>query len=152
MNLKPSYLRAFGVTFATVFGAVVFLQGGLDMLQHGHIHFENLIGLAALGGVLLGLCVVVFTPREITWDAEKFSIKTLFPGSGDFEWSHLEAWCPYGRGMFLIKFEGKQAYQIPPSGFQPKEWKEFRSYLELRFKDRKTQVWLGVIPIRFGKK
>jgi len=28
----------------------------------------------------------------------------------------------------------------------------FRAFLDLRFRDKKTLVWIGVTPIRFGRK
>jgi len=104
-------------------------------------------------GLFFGLFVAVFfTPREITFDDERFKIRAVFPGSGEFRWRELEAWNPWGRGTFLIKFRGEQAYQIAPFGFRPKEWKAFRSWLQAHFPEKRTLIWFGVRPVRFGKR
>ena len=153
MTLKPNYLLAFSKTFLWFFVLIAIISGIVPYFQGKEVQVGDILPLAALGGVFLGIFVTIaFTPREITWDDETIKIRALFPGSGDFEWRQLEAWSPYGRGTFLIKFEDKQAFQIAPAGFRSKDWKVFRSLLQRRFPEKKTLIWLGVRPVRFGKK
>jgi hypothetical protein len=153
VTLKPSYPRAFFKTFAWVFILITLFSGLVPHFQGKVVSLEDVLSPATIGGVFFSILVaVLFTPREITWSEERIKIRALFPGSGDFDWGQLEAWSPYGRGTFLIKFEGKQAFQISPSGFRKKDWKAFRSFLDLHFSSKKTLFWVGVTPIRFGKK
>jgi hypothetical protein len=153
MNLKPNYLRAFLKIFTWVFVLIAVISGLIPWLKGERGGMEDILGLAALGGVFMGVAVtIMFTPRELIWDEKIFHIKTLFPGSGDFEWVKLEAWSPYGRGVFLVKFEDKQTFQISPAGFQSKDWKAFQTFLQTRFPDKKTLVWIGPFPVRSKKK
>lgn len=153
MNLKPNYLRAFFKIFAVVFLLIAVISGLLPWLAGERKEVGDIVGVAALGGVLMGLAVtVIFTPRELAWDEKIFHIKTLFPGSGNFEWEKLEAWSPYGRGVFLVKFEDTQAFQVSPAGFRSKDWKAFRMFLQTHFLDKKTSFWIGPIPVRSKKK
>src|ERR1700761_2973538 len=118
MTLKPKYFLAFGKTFAWAFVCIVLSTGVVPYLRGKGFHTADVLGMGAFAGVFFGIFVALFfTPREITFDDERFRIRALFPGSGEFAWQQLEAWSPRGRGTFLIKFEGKQAYQIAPFGF-----------------------------------
>lgn len=152
MTLKPDYVRGFVKPFLGFFVLIGIFEGLVPLLQHKPVQFQGALAMAALAGALFGLFACLLTPREITWDSESILIRALSPGSGEFEWRELEAWSPYGRGTFLLKFEGRQAFQIPPSSFRPKDWKVFRSFLDIRFRGKKTLFWIGVTPIRFGKK
>ncbi len=153
MTIKPNYLMAFAKTFAWTFAAIAVMSGVIPYFQGKGFHIDDVLGMGALAGSFFGIFVVVFfTPREITWDDESIKIRALFPGSGEFAWSQLEAWSPYGRGTFLIKFEGKQAFQVAPAGFQSEDWSTFRSFLQQHFPGKKTLLWFGVRPIRFGRK
>jgi hypothetical protein len=153
MTLKPNYIRAFLKTFFSVFILIAIFSGVVPYLDRKEVHVGDVVSMAAFGGALLSIVVIVmFTPREITWDDDRIKIRALFPRSGEFEWRQLEAWSPYGRGTFLIKFEERQAFQIAPAGFRPDEWKAFRTMLQQRFPEKKTLLWFGVSPIRFRKK
>lgn len=153
MTLKPNYAVAFAKIFLKIFLLIAILTSIVSYLQGKPVRFEENLSVAALGGLFSGIAVaVLFTPREITWDDESFKIRALFPGSGSFEWRRLEAWSPYGRGTFVIKFMDMQAFQIAPGGFRAQDWKAFRSMLEARFPEKKTSFWIGVSPIRFKKK
>jgi hypothetical protein len=153
VTLEPSYPQAFFKTFLWVFILITLFSGLVPHFQGKVVSLEDVLSPAIIGGSFFSILVaVMFTPREITWNEERIKIRALFPGSGDFHWGQLEAWSPYGRGTFLIKFEGKQAFQISPAGFRKKDWKTFRSFLDLRFLNKKTLFWVGVTPIRFGKK
>jgi hypothetical protein len=152
MTLKPNYLLAFIKTFLWLFVLIAISSGAVRYFRGQELQAGDIFSSAALGGVVFGIFVaVIFTPREITWDDETIKIRALFPGSGDFEWRQLEAWSPYGRGTFVIKFEDKQAFQIAPAGFRSEDWKVFRSMLQRRFPEKKTS-WFGVSPIRSRKK
>jgi hypothetical protein len=153
MNLKPNYLRAFLKIYTWVFVLIAVISGLIPWLKGQRGGMGDILGLAAVGGVFMGLVVtIMFTPRELILDEKIFHIKTLFPRSGDFEWTRLEAWSPYGRGVFLVKFEGKQAFQISPAGFRSKDWKAFQTFFQTRFPDKKTMVWIGSMPFRPRKK
>jgi hypothetical protein len=153
MTIKPNYFMAFAKTFASAFAAIAVISGVIPYFQGRGFHIDDVLGMGTLAGFFFGIFVAAFfTPREITWDDESIKIRALFPRSGDFTWGQLEAWSPYGRGTFLIKFEGRQAFQIAPAGFQSKDWRAFRSFLQKRFPGKKTLFWVGVRPIRFERK
>ena len=146
MTLKPNYLLAFGKTFIWFFVVITVFAGGVPYLQGQKVELGNILGLGALCGAFFGVFVTVaFTPREIIWNDETIKISALFPGSGNFEWRQLEAWGP-GRGTFLVKFEGKQAFQIASAGFRSNDWKAFQSLLQQRFPEKRTSFWIGVRP------
>jgi hypothetical protein len=152
MTLKPDYVRGFTKPFVTFFVLLAIFEGAVPFFQHKVVQWDSVLGMAGLIGLLFGGFSCFLTPRQIVWDTDMISIKALFPGSGEFAWRQLEAWSPYGRGTFLLKFEGRQAFQIPPSSFRPSDWKVFRAFLDLRFRDKKTLLWFGVTPIRFSRK
>ena len=152
MTLKPNYFLAFGKTFVWFFICAVVGLGVVPYLRGKGFRVGDVLEMGAFVGLFFGLFVAVFfTPREITWDDERFKIRALYPGSGEFAWRRLEAWSPWGNGTFLIKFQDEQAYQIAPFGYWPKEWKVFRSWLQEHFPEKRTLVWFGVRPVRFGK-
>jgi hypothetical protein len=137
---------AFGKTFLWFFAVIAIFTGIVPYFQSQKVEFGNILGLGALGGTFFGIFVTLaFTPREITWNDETIKIRALFPGSGDFEWRQLEAWGS-GRGTFLVKFEGKQTFQIASAGFRSNDWKTFQTLLQQRFPEKKTSFWIGVRP------
>jgi len=154
MTLKPNPMRAFLKTFLWVFILIVVFQGVVPWLQNKEVVLEDILAMALIGSSFLGASVaILFTPREITWDEETVTISALLPGSGRYTWQQLEAYSSFGRGFgtFLIKFKGQQAFQIVPAGFQADEWKSLQSVLRLRFPEKKTWLWLGPIPVNFGR-
>jgi hypothetical protein len=154
MTLRPNYAYAFLKTFIWFFVIITVFSGVMPHLQGKAVRFDDIFAMAIFGSAFLGIFVaVMFTPREITWNEERIKIGALFPGSGDYEWRQLEAYSPFGKGFatFLIKFEGQQAFQIVPLGFRSDEWKAFQSLLRQRFPTKKTWIWFGPIPVRFGK-
>ena len=155
MMLKPNYLRAFLKAFFGFFVLWAILTGLLPYIQGKNIRIDDLILTAAMVSSFLAVGVLImFTPKEILWNEEKITIRMLFPGSGEYSWSQLEAYSSIGKGLvtFLIKFEGQQAFQIVPVGFTSKDWKCFLSYLNDRFPEKKTSLWFGPKPIRFRNK
>lgn len=155
MTLKPDYLRAFFKTFLFFVIIVVIFSGVLPYAFGKNVKLVELFIRAIFAGFFLGFgSIVMFTPNEITYTENSFIIKARFFGSGEFSWKQLEGYSAFGKyyGTFLIKFEGRQAFQMVPFGFLPNEWKEFQAMLRDRFPEKKTWLWLGPIPIRFGKK
>ena len=154
MTLKPNYLLAFVNIFLRYFVLVAVVLVIARYFQSQKLRIGDVISLAALGGAVCGIFAVIFlTPREITWDDETIMISAFFPGSGYFDWRQFEAWCPvYGRGTFVLKFEGKQTFQIAPAAFHSKDWKTFRSFLQRRFPEKKTSSWFCPTSVRFRKR
>ena len=154
MTLKPNYFRGLAMTMLWVWGAILILSGAIPYFQGHHVDWANVFAPAIIGGPFLGLGVcVMFTPREIRWNEEGISLRVFFPKSGDYTWRQLEAYSTWGGrySTFLLKLEGVQSYQIVPVCFRPEEWKVFQSFLRARFPEKKIWVWLGPIPVRFGK-
>lgn len=154
VTLKPNYLYAFLKAYVWFFILIILFSGVVPYFQGKAVKLDDVLPPAVLGSAFLGIFVaVMFTPREITWNEERIKIRALFPGSGDYAWEQLEAYSPFGRSAatFLIKFEGKQAFQIAPFGFRTDEWKAFQSLLRQRFPKKKTWIWIGPMPVRFWK-
>ena len=150
-EIKPSYLRAFVKTFAfffivgaTFFPVIAHFQG-----RPMGLYQAFLMGLIC-GGFLGTFGTVMFTPKKIKWNEEKIIIHCLFPGTGEHHWDDLQAYSSFGKkvGTFLLKFTGKQAYQINPLGFKKTEWNEFMSLLAMGFPEKKRSIWLGPIPLK----
>ena len=155
MTLKPNYLQGFPKTVVWFIGIIVLLSGLVPYLRGEQVDWSGVASMAVIGSVFLGISIcVMFTPREISWDDEKISLRVNFPKSGDYTWRQLEAYSSWGGrfGTFLLKFEGEQSYQIVPVCFRPDEWRQFQSLLRSRFPQKKTWLWFGPIPIRFGRK
>jgi hypothetical protein len=154
MILKPNYPQAFAKTFLRYFLYVALVSIVWPYLQGKGIRIDDVLPVSVLGGLVFGVFVTGFlTPREISWDEETFSIRTVFPASGDFNWAQLEAWTPYGSNMsFRIKFKDTQTFAIAPTGFRSEDWDAFMAMLQQRFGDKKSLVWIGLRPARFGKK
>ena len=154
MTLKPNYTQAFIKTFLRYFLLIAVMTGAVPYFQGKGVRIGDIVPVAALGATMFGIFVTaLLTPREIKWDDETFRIRTPFPRSGDFNWRQLEAWTPYGQNTSLrIKFAGNQTFAIAPTGFRLEDWRAFQSILQQRFPDKKTLIWLGMRPFRFGKK
>jgi len=150
-EIKPSYIRAFCKTFVMFFllGSIFFPS--VAYFQGGPYSIEQAIGISIISGLFLGfLGTLVFTPRKIKWNEDKISIHCLFPGTGEHMWDDLQAYSSFGKkaGTFLLKFQGKQAYQINPLGFKKSEWNELMRLLTDGFPEKKRTIWLGPIPIK----
>ena len=155
MTLKPNYGRGFTISALFFFSLIVAMSGVIPSLQGKQIQWAEVFEPALIGSVFMGGAIcVMFTPREITWDEEKISLRVIFPKSGEYTWSQLEAYSTWGGrfATFLLKLQGMQSYQIVPVCFRAAEWKEFQSFLRTRFPEKKTWVWFGPMPVRFGKK
>jgi hypothetical protein len=154
MTLKPNYLRGFLVTVFWISGLILVFQGAIPSLQGKPVAWEEVLQVAALGGLFMGVgACVMFTPREIKWDEEEISLRVIFPKSGEYTWDQLEAYSTWGGrfSTFLIKFEGMQSYQIVPVCFRAADWKAFQTFLRTRYPRKKTWVWFGPMPVRFGR-
>lgn len=87
MTLKPSYLRAFIKTFLCFCVFIAVVSGIIPYFQGKPVQAGDILGEAGFGAVFFGIFVALaFTPREITWNDDTITIRTLFPGSVDFEW------------------------------------------------------------------
>jgi hypothetical protein len=152
MTIYPSRIRAFIKTFFWVFISVVVVMFLIPVLLAQTVQLSDVLSVASIGGVFLGLFVsIAFTPKEISWDDEGIKLAAVFPGSGEYTWQQLEAYGS-GRGVFLLKFEGRQSFQISPSGFSSSDWRSFQGFIKNHFPDKKVWIWLGSTPVRFGKK
>lgn len=126
MTLEPSRIRSFLWSFLIIYVLLVILlpSSGEDFSYMGGVAV-----MAALPALSMGLAAAFFfTPGRLAWDEERISIRSILPGSGEYRWQQLEAYsaCSFwGWNAFLIKFEGKQSYQIYPFGFRRGDWKEF---------------------------
>ena len=155
MTLKPNYLRGFAMTVLWVWGLILIFSVGIPSLQGRHVDWSGVVASAVIGGAFLGVAVcVMFTPREIKWDDDGISLRVVFPKSGNYTWRQLEAYSTWGSrfSTILLKFEGMQSYQIVPACFRAEEWKAFQSLLRTRHPEKKIWIWLGPIPVRFGRK
>ena len=155
MTLKPNYLRGFVVTALWIFALITVFSGVIPSLRGKPVRWEEIFQIATMGAAFLGVSVcVMFTPREIKWDDGGISLRVIFPKSGEYTWRQLEAYSTWGGrfATFLLKLEGMQSYQIVPVCFRADDWRAFQSYLRSRFPEKKTSIWFGPIPVRFGKK
>lgn len=154
MILRPSRTRALGKTFLWVFVLVCVYSGINSYLGHNRWRWTEIIPMACFGGCFLGgFASLFFTPKEIEWDDDGIRISRVFPGSGEHRWDDLVSWSRYvSHGVALLKFNGRQSYQISPSGFRTEEWRQFREYLQTHFPERKTSLWIGPIPVRFKRR
>jgi len=150
-EIKPSFLKAFGKTFGFFFVAGSLFFPLIAYLQGEPMGFYQAFWMGLIcGGFLGAFGTVMFTPKKIEWNEEKITIYCLFPGTGEHPWDELQAYSSFGKkvGTFLIKFTGKQAYQINPLGFKKTEWIEFMSLLANGFPEKKRSIWLGPIPLK----
>jgi hypothetical protein len=71
---------------------VVALSSVANSYFHGKpIDVAAALSLTVLGGGLAGIFVsLIFTPREMAWNDETFSITFLFRGQAIFDWEQLE--------------------------------------------------------------
>jgi hypothetical protein len=141
MTLKPNYLKAFLKGFVPVFILTVIVSGILPHVKGKKADLLDLVSFAVIGGAFLGIFVVILTPRMIIWDDTKISVTGLFFGSGEFEWSQLQAWSPTARGTFLFKFGDTRTIQFTPAGFRSDDWQGFKTLLQERFPEKKTSPW-----------
>jgi hypothetical protein len=153
--MKPNCSRGFTICALFFFSLIVVVSGVIPSLQGKRIQWAEVFVPALMGSVFMGVFIcVIFTPQEIGWDEEKISLRVIFPKSGVYTWSQLEAYSTWGGrfAAFLLKLQGVQSYQIVPVCFRAAEWKKFQFFLRTRFPEKKTWVWLGPVPVRFGKK
>lgn len=155
MTLKPNYPLGFLKTVGWFFGLILIMSGVIPHFRGQAVDWPAIASISAFGSAFLGVGVcVMFTPREISWDEEKIRLRVNFPRSGEYTWRELEAYSSWGFrfGTFLLKFQGMQSYQIVPVCFPAGDWRAFLSFLRTRFPEKKTRVWFGPSPVRFGKK
>ncbi len=155
MTLKPNYVLGFLKMLLWSFGLIIVILGVIPFIQGRQVDWSGTMSIALFGGAFFGIGVcIMFTPRELSWNEEKISLRVNFPKSGEYIWFQLEAYSSWsGRFVtFLLKFEGMQSYQIVPVCFRSEDWQAFQSFLRTRFPEKKTWLWFGPIPVRFSKK
>jgi len=99
---------------------------------------------------------VLFVPREISWNEESISLKSVLPGGGTFRWEELEAYSDdWGFHAILlfwyIKFYGQQVTLILPLGYEASEWRQFHAALRTKCPEKRTWMWVLDWPIGSSK-
>jgi hypothetical protein len=116
--------------------------------RHGH-WWDAAYCTSLLIPLLLFPAIVcaMFVPRQIQWSGAEFQIQTRFGRVHTLPWDRLYA---YGSGnnVFVIQFRDVGAFQIFAGAFKRDEWLRFRSFLTVRFPQKKALMWVGPYAIR----
>jgi hypothetical protein len=154
MTLKPNYLIGFLKTLGWFSGLIVLITGVVPHFRGQAVDWSEIASIALFCGAFLGggVCIM-FAPGEISWDDKKISLRGKSRTPRDYTWGQLEAYSHWSfrYGTFLLKFEGMQSYQIVPVCFPAGDWRGFQSFLRTRFPEKRTKVWFGPFPMRFGR-
>ncbi|RYD75556.1 MAG: hypothetical protein EOP84_18115 [Verrucomicrobiaceae bacterium] len=141
MIFEASRIRAFVRTFLFFFIGQSIMIGIVSHFKSQSVDIETLLILASYAGLFTGLfCSLFFTPREISWDGERFIISAMFPGYGEYGCQQLEYYLPANLGFFktlVIKFEGQLAYRIFSLGYRRSDWNLLLQTLQAKHPEKK---------------
>ncbi len=162
-TIRANYWRAFSRIFL-----FMLISLGLGLLQMSsasdRIDVYQFIVLLPILAVFIAFGVFCFVPREISWDENSITFCDILPTKRTYDWSQLEAFSVYSPNPFfnyvtwtiwfstseplMLSFKG---YQILPIGYAPADWQKFMAMLQERFPEKKSWVWCGWVPLRWGK-
>jgi hypothetical protein len=148
--LTPSFFRSstkvlIGLLAITVAGYL--WDGYHDKNWWGAGYIESLSIPFVIAPVLVWF---IFVPRRLEYSDSEFVIDRRFTSICSLPWSQL---CYYGKGnnVFMIQFEGRQAFQFFAGAFSKSEWAAFLAFLSDRFPDKKASGYIGARMFRWGK-
>lgn len=166
MTIRANYWRAFVriyLSFAVAIALFVFMRFFLGSKEVDPV-FLCVMALSSL--VIAAFGAVGFIPREISWDDQAITFRDFVGTKKKYEWSQLEGYGVYSDNFlfnyntWMIRFcDPKQMFgifpvkifQIIPCGYDAADWRQFMDMLQKRFPDKKTWVWFGWTPIRWGR-
>ena len=83
-----------------------------------------------------------FVPKKLGYSDEKFEIDNFMNGKNSISWSELK-YHGYGRGVYMIEFNGTDTFQISKWAYSKNEWFEFMNFLTTHFPDKKATGYFG---------
>jgi hypothetical protein len=141
--LEPNYTRAFIHVFVSISFVIALAAAGVRVRTG---HWWNAPYFESLAIPLFVFPIIVcfaFVPRRVDWSNAEFQIRPVFGTPRVFPWSHLVAF-GHGRGVLLIQFSGRGAFQIYPGAFDRAAWRKFTGFLTKTFPDKRTRMWFGI--------
>ncbi|RYD23748.1 MAG: hypothetical protein EOP88_02980 [Verrucomicrobiaceae bacterium] len=146
MTLKANRAKAFRKTFLPYFLLTLAMVAIPGVLKGTRFDVWELLGFGIMVGSLFGLVIILGqTPREINWDDDSISIRSIIPGSGEYRWDQLVSYRPQKYrtfGLLVLKFSGAVAYQISAAGFDEEGWNQLQKFLEQHHPEKRKTGWL----------
>ena len=136
-QLTPSFLRSsmkVGIGVALVFLAEYVRSGYFDHKWWSADYIWSCAIPVSLAPVIIWF---MFVPRRLEYSESEFSITNRMARDFNAPWSRLQYYGP-GNNVFMIQFEGRQAFQIFAFAFPKEEWNEFALFLTDRFPNKKA--------------
>jgi hypothetical protein len=131
---------------------ITVVSGVIPYLKGEKVRLMDVVGLVILLSSIAGVgAAVMFTPRRILWNENRFGVVPLIGKEREFEWTRLEAWSPFGDGTFSLKFNGEPTIQIGNSGLSVGELAALQAFLREHFAEREAKFSIGARPIVFRK-
>jgi hypothetical protein len=149
-NLVPSFAKSGAKVLLLLF--VFFLGAYLWDGFHDHKWWapEYIASLAIPFTVAPIVIWFMFVPRRLAYSETEFVLENWPATRCQLAWSQLKYYGP-GEGVFMIQFEGRQAFQILGAAFPSSDWREFVDFLSNRYPEKKASGTIGSSLFRWRK-
>lgn len=144
MTLKANYIYVFAKIFLITAIIVSIKMLVVPYCLGKNIYLgKSLFVIISLGSFSGVFSSIIFTPLEISWNKESFSIQKMFSGTKEFSWRQLEGYHTSNllSSYVMIKFHGQRTFEILSFGFPKSDWQEFQLMLKTQFPEKKKSQW-----------
>ena len=150
-TLNPSFIRSTCVVVFWLMVTTAVFYSWQGYFEHKWWKVDYLLSLLIPFAIAPIAVWFMFVPRLLAYSETEFGIHPLMSGQQTFPWSELKY---YGRGnnVFMIQFEGKQAFQIFAMAYPKREWSDFLAFLKTNFPERKASGSVGPWMFKLGRK
>jgi hypothetical protein len=142
--LKANYLYVFAKIFLIIAIIVSIKMLVVPYCLGKNIYLgKSLFVIISLGSFSGVFSSIIFTPLEISWNKESFSIQKMFSGTKEFSWNQLEGYhtTNWYFNCLKIRFQGQRTFEILSFGFSKAEWQEFQLMLKTQFPEKMKSQW-----------
>ena|ERR1700730_6011644 len=147
IRLRPSLLRT-AATLLLAIGGCIAISSATGA---GENWWHRTVTLLVPVSIAVTILSIMFVPTRLEFTDTEFTIRFLWSRVRTIAWDELEYYGP-GNNVFLIQFQGRQAFQIFSSAFPREQWHQFMSFLSTEFPDRKADGWFGPFGFRWRRK
>jgi hypothetical protein len=149
--LNASFVRAFTKTLTTllvVSSAAYLWDGYYDGKWWDVGYIESLSIPLVIFPVIVWF---MFVPKRLEYSESDFVIDRRFAKICTLPWSQLRYYGP-GNNVFMIQFEGRQAFQLFAGAYGRSEWAAFLAFLSNRFPHQRASGYLGARMFKWRKR
>jgi len=146
VRLQPSFFRcAPAVAIEFILWIIVVFAWHL-LGDHASGGIARAMAFTAIWLIPLPIFVIavwfMFVPSELEFSSTELVVRSRMGRYQVLPWDGLRYY-GHGNNVFMIEFEGMQTIQIFSFPHPRSEWRQLRSFLDIRYPHNKASLWLG---------